>query len=487
MWPSPEDPLDDAGLGGGITYTIAPDFCTQLLGQFQEDDSADFSVFDFVTCADVNDAIARAMATWSANHPYINFYNVTDECAAEGRTVTCTLAELYIGAKSPDVGDEEVAAFVLHNPDDVRTYSTQWKTGVRAPSGEVIGNDWQIKFATLTFHNHICWYLDNTFCAQFRLLNESIDATLLMQFIVWGVWSVSFLTLFMRVAQIFFYVFRFGYKVGLRRAVQAQARDMLYTYVLVFFLISPPIIWFKIFIPCLTCYDFEATAAHELGHVLGFTHTDSFPENNRVETERFSADVCAYSQGVPDKSGSVVGIDAEFAGIEDSIMFHLTTKKSKACLSQNDFQGLLFHYPVCAADSIRESNEPLCVKSQRNIGWVRFVTATVPPFVIASICVFCLVHLALYYENKEQTRNRWKLGGLSAVQESRRRRQTEEEDFARGIFNKSISRGLSRAGTIGRRMSNASSKRDEADAAAANARQKGLAGNAMLSPPLAEI
>ena len=97
------------------------------------------------------------MATWSANHPYINFYNVTDECAAEGRTVTCTLAELYIGAKSPDVGDEEVAAFVLHNPDDVRTYSTQWKTGVRAPSGEVIGNDWQIKFATLTFHNHICW------------------------------------------------------------------------------------------------------------------------------------------------------------------------------------------------------------------------------------------------------------------------------------------------------------------------------------------
>lgn len=172
-------------------------------------------------------------------------------------------------------------------------------------------------------------YLDNTFCAQFRLLNESIDATLLMQFIVWGVWSVSFLTLFMRVAQIFFYVFRFGYKVGLRRAVQAQARDMLYTYVLVFFLISPPIIWFKIFIPCLTCYDFEATAAHELGHVLGFTHTDSFPENNRVETERFSADVCAYSQGVPDKSGSVVGIDAEFAGIEDSIMFHLTTKKSK--------------------------------------------------------------------------------------------------------------------------------------------------------------
>ena len=159
----------------------------------------------------------------------------------------------------------------------------------------------------------------------------------------------------------------------------------------------------------------------------------------------------------------------------------------RACLSQNDFQGLLFHYPVCAADSIRESNEPLCVKSQRNIGWVRFVTATVPPFVIASICVFCLVHLALYYENKEQTRNRWKLGGLSAVQESRRRRQTEEEDFARGIFNKSISRGLSRAGTIGRRMSNASSKRDEADAAAANARQKGLAGNAMLSPPLAEI
>lgn len=133
----------------------------------------------------------------------------------------------------------------------------------------------------------------------------------------------------------------------------------------------------------------------------------------------------------------------------------------RSCLSHNDYQGLLYTYPVCDDSLLRTSSEPLCVKSLRNIGWLRFITATLPPFVFASIGVFALVQLALHYENKEQTRNRWKLGGLSAVQETRRRRQTEEEDFARGIFNKSISRGLSRKGTVRKKKKGA-----EADAAA---------------------
>lgn len=317
-------------MGGGIAFTIASDFCEKLLPQFQEDDSADLSVIDFVSCEDVNDAVMRAMSTWSANHPYVDFYNVTDDCALEGKGITCSLAELYIDARPPTQISVDVAAFVLHNPTTVgRSYGVTWQTGVRAPSGEVINNDWQIKFSTLTFHNHICWYLDQTFCAQFRILNERVDAVLLMQFIIWGVWAVSFLVLFLRVAQIFFYIFRFGYKVGLRRSVQAQARDMIYTYVLLFCLISPPIIWFKIFIPCLTCYDFEATAVHELGHVLGFTHPDKLPLKNRVETERYTKDTCKASMSDPEAGDAKVRLDKDYPGIADSVMFHLTTKKSK--------------------------------------------------------------------------------------------------------------------------------------------------------------
>lgn len=91
-----------------------------------------------------------------------------------------------------------------------------------------------------------------------------------------------------------------------------------------------------------------------------------------------------------------------------------TPRRASTCLSQNDFQGLLYTYPVCDSLSIRQSAEPLCVVSQRNIGWVRFVAATLPPFVFASVAVFLLVYVALNLENKDQTRNRWKLAGNSA-------------------------------------------------------------------------
>lgn len=322
---------NDTGLGGGISYMVASDFCAKILPRFIEDDEWHTSVIDFVSCADVNDAIARAMATWASNHPYVDFYNVTDECVAQGREADCPLAELYIDAKLPAPGDEPVAAFVLHNPLDLgRDYGAQlWEVGVRAPSGEVVPGDWQIKFATLTFHNHLCWYLDQTFCARFRALNEQLDALVLMQIIIWGLWAASFLVLFLRLTQAVFLVSRFGLKSGLKRALLAQSQSMLLTYALLFCLISPPIVWFKIFIPCLTCFDFEATAAHELGHVLGFTHTDTTPESNRVEQSHFSADTCLAERGVPDTEGANVVLDSAYAGIADSIMFHLTTKKSR--------------------------------------------------------------------------------------------------------------------------------------------------------------
>jgi len=460
-WPMPTEPLSDTGLGGGLAFAIDPQMCDRLLPQFKEDDNLQVSVIRFVTCEDINDAIERAMTTWSNNHPYIKFYNVSDECAALGEGVACDLAELWIDAKPPASGNELVAAFVLHNPEGVgRNYKPgkTWDTGVRYPSGEVSNDDWAIEFTTLTFHTHMCWYLDATFCSQFRLLNDNFDVNLMMQFVIWGIWSISFLLLFLRLAQIFFFVFRFGFKVGLRRAIRAQSQSMVVTYVLLFFLISPPIIWFKIFVPCVTCYDFEATAAHEIGHVLGFTHTDSFPNQHKVATKPFSKATCELRDGIPGKSGSAVELDPNDPLIEESIMFHLTTRKSKTCLTTNDFQGLLYQYPVCDDDLIL--TEAVCVKQERNVGWLRFVTATLPPFVFASVAFYCLVELALYYENKEQTKNRWKLGGIAAVQEGRRRKAATKEDkkYASGIFGKGISKSISRARSMSKDLGRRGSK-----------------------------
>jgi hypothetical protein len=299
--PAPARAQDDTGLGGGIAFATSPNFCAELIDNFREDDGS-FGLIKFVTCEDINDALNRAMATWSANHPYIDFYNVTDECVAEGNGKACSVAELYIDSMRPAKGSEDVAAFVLHNPKGFgRDYShdttaSNWHTGVRTPSGEMV-DDWVIQFATLTFHSHSCWYLDASFCSRFRDINERVNVTLLMQvrarsrapppacgwpcglrrcaalarrnvrrvvrshsprtrtraasprgalsqFVIWGCWCCSFVVLFGRLAQTCSYVFRDGVRRGVRRSVRVQAREITRTYLMLFLLITPPIIWY---------------------------------------------------------------------------------------------------------------------------------------------------------------------------------------------------------------------------------------------------
>jgi hypothetical protein len=91
-------------------------------------------------------------------------------------------------------------------------------------------------------------------------------------------------------------------------------------------------------------------------------------------------------------------------------------------------QGLLFQYPVCDPRAILGSAEPLCVKSQRNIDWVRFLSATVPPFVFASLGVFALLKLALRFDNQEQTRKRWMLARRITIHQVRQQHQAERAE-----------------------------------------------------------
>ena len=140
-WPISDHPLGDEGLSGGLAFAIDPAFCARLRPVFREDRPGDGSLnlYRFITCADINDALARAMTTWSSNHPYVKFYNVSDECAAEGRGRDCSIAEVYIEAASPSpsAGMDSLAAYVVHNPSWRRGYANgeRWEAGVRMTNG----------------------------------------------------------------------------------------------------------------------------------------------------------------------------------------------------------------------------------------------------------------------------------------------------------------------------------------------------------------
>jgi hypothetical protein len=115
-----------------------------------------------------------------------------------------------------------------------------------------------------------------------------------------------------------------------------------------FALIFPVLVLNDIFLPCWQCYDFEAAAVHEIGHVLGFDHPNQFPAYNFV-TDRKS-----YNCSAPWK-----GVSLERSYDAESVMQAFLPRNPKTCLTADDLDGLNFLYPVCS-DNIQE--EPSCVK-----------------------------------------------------------------------------------------------------------------------------
>jgi len=146
-----------------------------------------------------------------------------------------------------------------------------------------------------------------------------------------------------------------------------------------FWLIFLPIFYLEVFIPCYECYDFQATIAHEIGHILGFDHPDSEPELNLRATNvamgpATCSDPLAQVELAPLPEGS------------DSLMFSVTRHRPKNCLTSDDLEGLNFLYPSCHQPVL----EPQCNVSPRLSGYLRLAIAVGFPYVLVTILLLML-------------------------------------------------------------------------------------------------
>ena len=205
-----------------------------------------------------------------------------------------------------------------------------------------------------------------------------------------------------------------------------------------FWLIFCPAFYFRVFLPCWDCYDFESTVAHEIGHVLGFHHPDQLWELNLNSNRSMAscATPAVYEHLVAqesqcDPSPFVVGgapspppppppwgpstccfpyaMDYVYLNqtqdIKASIMFSTTTHRSRTCLSADDLEGLNFLYPVCSGAEYlnADQTEPLCIKAKQLSGWLRLLYITFIPFLIVTTLIFIV---QMYVRRHQEKRMR---------------------------------------------------------------------------------
>ena len=424
-WSQPPDRQSDEGLGNGITFALHKDFCSRMLRLFPEANVlGDF----FLSCQDLRNTVKRAMDTWAINHKSINFKDVTESCReVEGKEAdSCAAAEIFIvpgDLESRQAGD--LAAWVEFQLSpgtiDRMPYTT---AGFQLPLNENTLNPpggLGLRKTRMTVRapraaSDFCWYFDATFCAGFHRYQESFDfislarVILLLTFLI----SVGFITW---VA----YVTYDAVKVHLKEPDASSEKEVqsgwcteMIAYLAVipmaqflfaiFWVLFCPLFYYRIFLPCYDCYDFEATIAHEVGHVLGFDHPDQLWELN------LKANSSMVSCGRPPEQGTSccfpypldhVSLN-RVQSLGDSIMYSMTTVRDRTCLTADDLEGLNYLYPACTGAFFVDEKqpEPLCIKAKRQIGWLRLLAVIFMPFFVSAGTILVLQRLIRQQQEK---------------------------------------------------------------------------------------
>lgn len=450
VWSLPPVRASAEGLGGGIAWAWDSSLCDALLPRFHED----LLGFRFVNCQTLQAAVHRGFASWADNHPTISFIDVTDQCEAMGDlSPSCPLVELWVTSLKPEAGTgtqsganltaTQVAALTAGpngalsasgaklasslgsvselgdakltaataTPSAKYSANFYWTSGIPAAGGSSAPMIETYK-AVIAFNveESFCWYLDSDFCSGFHSLKKlATPSNILLGFrcLVYGLWGVTLLVVVVQLA--FLVRPQLSTQMTLRQRVRAvlavlSTWSVLGTALRVLLTVTPPLFFELIFLPCFECYDFEAAATHEVGHVLGFSHPDASEEgtccgfapgknvhhaalaagNRSVQSSDFCRDPW---RGV--REGVYTGAtDVSVAGgVRESIMKAFTQHTPRVCLSPDDLEGLNVLYPHC--DALLLHSEPVCFKIQHNIGFVRLGAFILIPMLL-SMCLLLM-------------------------------------------------------------------------------------------------
>lgn len=453
--PDPPEEVTTKGLNGGLTYAIHPQFCERMLPRFPEEDFESIENifgFSFLDCDRIRKAVAEAFNTWAINHKYLHFEDVTASCwegweaagspscesSPKDATCECPNAELLITTNDlwtadrddPSISQGDYAAFVINGKLGLSS-AGETPLPTRLTSGAVIpGSQRGLQRSEMTVSTELCWYLDTTFCYQFHSMNDAgWDVVLFMRIVVTVVSIVC--------AGIFCTILTAGLRNALcpSQGTRAEssvkkvfgrrtdavllflARTPLFCLLFsLFWLIAAPVFYFTIFLPCWDCYDFKATLAHEVGHVLGFDHPDETDcggdcvlsaRNLQTKAEIVMGDsVCNMPlsettiEWIPNSDRKDCS-NLPDGDPHDSIMFSVTKHRSRTCLTADDLEGLNFLYPLCGDEAL---TEPECLESLELSGYLRFTLAIGMPYALSTI-ILCLLQCCVSAYMRRRTRH----------------------------------------------------------------------------------
>jgi len=415
-WTLPADSSDSSGLGGGLSYAMEPDFCPKMIDHFRDK--------EWISCDGIAHAIRRAFQSWAANHQMISFTNVSATCRADAsvkeceqrNAVTCAslsgtariecyrqrgnctklcgaaevvlLAEASTGARLIDS-----VALVQHwdslgatAADSVAVVSR----GPRLTNGILSARDALIKKATVTYlRGPVCYYLDSTFCeAQHRTEREFGSVLVLYALFTMPFFALSLVLLIVRfcVALRVFVKHKRGWALAVRDAIKTLAEPLTEIRLVIFLVVLMPFLYFGIAEPCMNCYDFEASMAHEVGLVLGLAQPNVEGHLNFAATAALNASNCGADATLLPGQPHALAAAAPLPS-EPSMMNQLLTREVVKCPTEDDLQGLNVLYPTC--EYTRQSS-PLCFESFENLGVLRLMSSVFLSVAISFTVAACL-------------------------------------------------------------------------------------------------